>query len=415
MRYGLIGEHLGHSFSALVHPKLGSAPYELRELQPDELAGFLRSRDFDGINVTIPYKKAVIPHLDFLSDEARELGAVNTVVRSDDGVLTGHNTDFGGFIDMAGHSGIDFRGRRVVVLGAGGAGMVVAAAARRLGASQVQHAVRNPREQGQLRLSEPGSFADAQIIINATPVGMFPEVDATPLPLDAFNQLEGVLDCIYNPLRSNLVLDALERGVKAEGGLYMLVAQAVRASELFQGRQLPEGATEAVYNEILRDKQNIVLVGMPSCGKTTIGRILAARLGREFIDTDSLIVERVGKPITEIFASEGEVAFRDMEAAVIEEAALRQGVVIATGGGSVKRDSNVRALRRSGRVYFIRRSLDALQATADRPLSSDRAALERLWAERLPLYEAAADETLDYEGDFSETDIVRTLGGAFGI
>ena len=307
MEFGLIGEHLGHSFSKTIHGMLTDAPYELHELRPDELAAFLAERDFRGINVTIPYKRAVMPHLDGLAPSAFACDAVNCIVNRD-GRLTGYNTDYDGFIALASHAGVDFQGARVVILGAGGAASAVAAAARDMGAASVLNACRRPLE-GQLQIAEPETWNDCDIIVNATPVGMYPDWQGKLLDLSIFPHLRGVLDCIYNPLRTRLVLDAQERGIPAGGGLYMLVGQAVRARELFDGRSLPEGACEQVYERILRGKRNIVLTGMPSCGKTTVGRQLAARTGRHYIDIDEVISLQAGMEIPEIFAREGEAGF----------------------------------------------------------------------------------------------------------
>lgn len=405
MRYGLIGEKLGHSFSKEIHEMLcpGHA-YGLLELSPDGLGDFFRRRGFDGLNVTIPYKRAVMPLLDEVSPEALAIGAVNTVVNRG-GRLTGYNTDYFGFTALARKAGIGFKGRKVLILGAGGAAATVRAAALDLGAREVVNAVRHPRLETDIPLGEAAQkAADARIIVNCTPVGMYPGNDGRILGLSSFGSLEGVLDCIYNPLDTNLILDAQEKGVKAEGGLYMLVAQACRAAELFHPGTDAGALLDGVYSRLLESKRNMVLCGMPSCGKSTIGRLLSEAYGRDFIDTDSLVEARAGKPAGEIIRSEGEAAFRALEGEVIAEVSRRQGLVISTGGGAVMDPANVRRLRSNGLLYFIKRSPEALMATPDRPLSSSREALEALYSKRLPVYESVADAVFDNDEPLCEAD-----------
>ena len=401
MEFGLIGEHLGHSFSKTIHGMLTDAPYELVELRPDELAGFLAEKDFRGINVTIPYKRAVMPHLDEIAPSALACNAVNCIVNRD-GKLSGYNTDYDGFIALVRHAGVDFKGAKVIILGAGGAASAVAAAARSMGAASVSNACRRPAE-GQFHLADPESWSDCDIIVNATPVGMYPDWQGKLLDLSIFSNLRGVLDCIYNPLRTRLVLDAQERGIPADGGLYMLVGQAIRARELFDGSTIPQERLDQVYDSILRGKRNIVLCGMPSCGKTTVGRGLAARTGRHYIDIDEVITLQAEMEIPEIFAREGETGFRKRETAAIESVAAEQGVIIATGGGAVLRDENVRLLRHNGIICLLQRDLGLLTPTEDRPLSRDRAALQALYERRLPFYLKAAEIQIDNNGPLERT------------
>ena len=398
MKYGLIGEKLGHSFSRPIHEALSGLPYELREVPRGGLADFLRNEPFLGINVTIPYKQAVIPYLDALGPSACLTGAVNVIVRSEDGSLTGHNTDFDGFKAMAVRAGVDFRGARVAVLGAGGASKAVAAAARSMGCSSLVFATRHPSGEDQVPLGEVDLYRNSDVIVNATPVGMFPDVDGKILDISGFPNLRGVLDCIYNPIRTNLVLDARERGIPAAGGLAMLVWQAVRAQELFRSVTVSEDAAEEIYSKLLLQARNIVLCGMPASGKSTVGRLLASRLGKEFVDTDELIVAEAGESIPAIFEREGEEGFRSREEAAVRKASGLKGAVIATGGGVVLRPQNVRALKRSGAVVFLDRPLSALEPTDDRPLSRSREALERLFAQRRPLYLGAADTVIENTG-----------------
>ena len=403
MEYGLIGEHLGHSFSKDIHEKLSDRPYELREMTRDGLANFLSDREFKGINVTIPYKEAVLPFLDFVSEEARKIGAVNTIVNRE-GKLWGYNTDYFGFQALADRAGVCFEGRSILILGAGGAAKTVAAVVRDQGASSVTHAVRCPKTSGQLALAELQAGAPFEIVVNCTPAGMFPHDEERITDLKAFPKLKGALDLIYNPLRTEFILDAEALGVPAEGGLYMLVAQAVKAREFFDGVSCQTGnAVQTCYNNLLNAKRNLVLIGMPSSGKSTIGRALAEKTGRPFVDTDSLISARAGKSIPQIFAEEGETAFRELEAGVIRELSPRTGLIIATGGGAILNGQNVRRLRRNGLLCFIRRDLALLNATPDRPLSSDTEALRALYERRKDAYRQATDRVIDNDCPLGNT------------
>ena len=397
MQYGLIGEHLSHSYSCEIHAKIADYRYELCELRPEEVGPFLERRAFRAINVTIPYKQTVIPYLDEISPEAERIGAVNTIVNRD-GRLYGHNTDFAGMAALVRHAGIEVRGRKVLILGTGGTSRTAAAVMESLGAGQV---LRVSRRDGTdtVRYEDAARLhADAQIIVNTTPVGMYPKDEGCPIDPALFPQLRGVLDAIYHPLRTNLVLDAQERGLPAEGGLYMLAAQAVYASAAFLGREPDPALIDTAFRAVRSGKRNLVLTGMPSAGKTTVGRALAALTGREFVDTDAEIVGRIGMPIADYFARAGEPAFRAVEREVIAEQSRRDGIVLATGGGSVLDGRNVRALRRNGLVVFLDRSPDKLTATSDRPLSSDPEALRRLYRERYALYCRAADLHLSADG-----------------
>lgn len=412
MEFGLIGEHLGHSFSPEIHARLGNGAYTLHEVARDDLDAFMKAAPFKGINVTIPYKEAVMPYLDEISPEALEIGAVNTIVKDTDGRLKGYNTDFFGLCGLARRSGLDFNGRNVLVLGAGGAAKTAAAVAKELGAASVSTATRNPRNENQLPLSEISvNGGPWQIIMNATPVGMHPSDEGRVVDIALFPALEGVLDCIYNPLRTNLVLDAQERGLKAEGGLYMLVGQAWKADELFFDKQGDKALWDMIHDELLSSKINIVLCGMPSCGKTTVGGLLAEATGRRFYDTDVIIRERAGMEISEIFASKGEEAFRKMEHDIIEELSREHGCIIATGGGAVLDYSNIHNLRRSGRIYFIDKTPAQLVPTDDRPLSRSMDALEKLYATRRQAYLKAAEITIDGSLSFEDAaaEILKSL------
>ena len=397
MKYGCIGEHLPHSFSKEIHGCIADYEYELKELAPDELPGFLMSRDFLGVNVTIPYKQAVIPYLDHISETALEIGAVNTVVNRG-GALWGYNTDLDGLTGLIRRTGLDLSGRKVLILGTGGTSRTAAYAARKLGASRILKVSRTAGENVVTYEEALRDHTDAEIILNTTPCGMYPHPDAQPLVLRPFTHLIGIVDVVYNPLRTRLVLEARSLGLSAEGGLFMLVAQAVRASELFLDTAYPETLADSVYTQILRRKENRVLIGMPGSGKTSVGRALAGLTGLPFLDTDQLIVEKAGKPISDIFADSGEEAFRDLESGVIRDVALQGGRIISTGGGAVLRPENVIALRWNGRLFWLDRDPESLVPTADRPLADTAAKMKQLYARREPVYRSAADEIIPVRG-----------------
>ncbi len=400
--YGCIGEHLPHSFSREIHGEIGSYAYELKELTPEELPGFMTSRGFMGINVTIPYKQAVIPFLDEIDETARAIGAVNTVVNRD-GKLYGYNTDLYGLTRLIRRIGLDLSGKKVLVLGTGGTSRTASYAAEKLGARVVYRVSRTSRE-GSLSYEDVlRDHTDAQIILNTTPCGMFPRPAEQPLSLEFFTRLEGVADAIYNPLRSRLVLDARSRGIPAEGGLYMLVAQAVRASELFLNMSYPDDLTDQIYDRILRRKENLVLIGMPGSGKSAVGKILTETTGKPLADTDQLIVEKAGKSIPEIFREDGEPAFRDLESEIIRELSLQGGQVISTGGGAVLRPENVTLLRQNGRLFWLDRAPDSLVPTDDRPLADTAAKMKQLYQEREPVYRASADMIIPVFGTPEDT------------
>jgi len=397
LTYGCIGEHLPHSFSREIHEQIGGYAYELKELTPEELPVFMTARAFRGINVTIPYKQAVIPFLDEIDETARAIGAVNTIVNRD-GKLYGYNTDLDGLTRLIRRIGLDLDSKKVLIPGTGGTSRTAAFAAQKLGAREVLRVSRTGRE-GSLTYEDVlKHHTDAEIILNTTPCGMYPEPDAQPLPLAPFSRLQGVVDVIYNPLRSRLVLDARSRGIPAEGGLYMLVAQAVRASEHFLGTVYPDGLTDRIYERILRRKENIVLIGMPGSGKSAVGKILAEKTGKPLADTDQLIVRNAGKPIPDIFREDGEPAFRSLESGIIRELSKQGGQVISTGGGAVLRPENVTALRQNGRLFWLDRNPDDLVPTDDRPLADTEAKMKQLYIEREPVYRAAADEIIPVRG-----------------
>lgn len=402
MRCGLIGRRLGHSYSCQIHHALADYSYELWELEPEELAGFLEKRDFAGINVTIPYKEQVIPYLDELSKTARAIGAVNTVVNRN-GRLVGDNTDLPGMLALIRRMRLTLVGKKVLILGTGGTSKTAQAAAAQLHAAEIYRVSRCGKGDAITYQQAAAEHGDAAFIINTTPCGMYPDVDACPVDLEDFPRLEGVVDAVYNPLRTDLVLNARRRGIAAEGGLYMLAAQAAYAGALFRGCTASQAEIDLAYQTVRRQMENIVLIGMPTSGKTTVGQLLSQRTGKTFMDTDAMVEQAVGMTIPAYFAAEGESAFRQREQEAVAAAAGAGGRVIATGGGVILREENLRALRRSGRLVFLDRSLDKLTAAAGRPLSADTDALRCRYAERYDLYCAAADLCVDGDGTPEET------------
>lgn len=407
MKYGCIGEHLSHSFSKEIHNLLADYPYEIHEVERSKLDYFMIERDFLGINVTIPYKELVIPHLYYIDDAAKRIGAVNTIVNRD-GKLYGYNTDFYGMSELIAHSGVTISGNCVAILGTGGTAKTAHAVCEALGASEIVSVSREARD-GVIDYAALSNIGDRiDVIINTTPVGMYPSIYSTPVSLDDFPNLSGVIDAIYNPLRSMLVASAKERGIAAEGGLYMLVAQAVRASEIFLGESFSDGTLESVYERTLKSKENIVLIGMPASGKSTVGKMLAKLLGRELVDTDSVIVDKTGMEISAIFASKGEAEFRNMETDAVLDVSRKTALVIATGGGAILKEQNVKALRGNGRLFFLDRPLEMLIPTESRPLASSIDAIKARYNERYTIYTETADERID--GSISAEKIAQIIG-----
>ncbi len=396
MKCGLLGRKLGHSYSPQIHGYLGNYNYFLFEKEPEEVERFLKEGNFTGINVTIPYKKEVIPFLDRLSPRAAQLGAVNTIVRDQDGTLVGHNTDYFGFASMVQASGLSVENKKVLVLGSGGASNTAAAVLKELGAKVVVISRSGENNYQNLHLHQ-----DAAILVNTTPVGMYPHTGESPLSLDGFPQLEGVLDVVFNPARTQILLDAEQRGLVAVNGLLMLVAQAKEASEWFTGRQIPDSVIWEIYHTLSARMQNIVLIGMPGCGKSTIGALLAEKTGRPFVDADAEIVRLAGKSIPEIFAQDGEAAFRDWETQALEALGKQSGAIIATGGGCVTKKRNYPLLHQNGTLFWLQRDLDRLP-TEGRPLSQTND-LSRMYETRRPLYEAFTDHALDNNGPAADT------------
>jgi len=396
--YGCIGEKLRHSFSKEIHAELADYNYDLIEIPKDELFAFATQKSFKAVNVTIPYKETILPYLYAIDESAKEIGAVNTVVNRN-GNLYGYNTDFYGMKRLLENAGINVCGKKVVILGTGGTSKTALAVAKSLGATEIIRVSRSARENA-ISYEELYEYhSDANVIINTTPSGMYPNIFDMPVDISRFEKLSGVADAVYNPLRTRLVLMAKKKGIAAIGGLYMLVSQAVRASEIFIDTSYPADTVNKVFKKIYKSKENIVLTGMPASGKSTVGKMLAESTGRNFIDIDAMIEEAEKKSIPEIFESYGEKYFRDAETRAIKNAAAVSGSVIATGGGAILREENVDALRQNGKLYFIDRPLSELIPTSDRPLSSDSDSIRKRYDERYEIYTKTADAIINANTD----------------
>ncbi len=389
LRCGLIGEHLGHSFSGPIHAQLADYSYELRELPPEGVGEFVLHGGFDAFNVTIPYKKTVLPLLDKISPEAQRIGSVNTVVRRPDGTIEGFNTDYFGFDAMLTASGIPVSGKKALVLGTGGACLTVCAVLRDRGVGSLIVVGRSSEN----NYDNIFLHHDADLIVNTTPVGMYPNNGQSPIRLSDFKRCAGVLDLIYNPAKTELLLQAEALGIPSMNGLYMLVAQAVKAFELFTGDPAEEGILERITNDLSRDKQNFILIGMPGCGKSTVGRILAEKTGRPFFDADEEFTKTYGVSPAQVITDQGEEAFRAMEHRILCTLGKQSGTVLACGGGAVTRSENYAPLHQNGILIYLKRDLSRLSAKG-RPLSASSGP-EELYRRRKAFYEAFADLTVD--------------------
>ena len=395
MQCGLLGRKLGHSYSPFIHSLLGDYSYALFEKEPEELETFLKSGEFSGINVTVPYKKDVIPYLDELTPSAQRLCAVNTIVRRG-GKLIGHNTDYSGFLAMIKSSGLSVQNKKVLVLGSGGASNTAVAVLEELGAEVVVISRTGNNHYDNLNLHR-----DASILVNTTPVGMYPHNGASPVDLTQFPVLEGVLDVIYNPARTQLLLDAEKLGLNTVNGLLMLVAQAKEAAEWFLNEPLSDGLVPRIHEQLRRRMENLILVGMPGCGKSTVSQLLSETTGRTPVDADTKIVKAAGKTIPEIFAQDGEETFRNWETQILSDLGKRSGLIIATGGGCVTRERNYPLLHQNGTIIWLQRDIANLP-TDGRPLSQI-GKLEEMYQMREPKYRAFADYIMDNNGSILET------------
>lgn len=394
--YGLLGEHLPHSFSPPIHKALGNKDYTLFEVAPENLDAFMKKHDFKGINVTIPYKKDVIPYLDVISPEAEKIGAVNTI-KVVNGKLYGDNTDYFGFKYMVEKSGVVIHNKKALVLGSGGASLTVQAVLRDMGASEIVVLSRNGDDN---YVNMYIKHTDAQVIVNTTPVGMYPDNLNTLVDLDRFPNLSGVLDVVYNPLKTRLILDAEQRNIPSSAGLSMLVAQAKKAHEIFFDTTIDNVICEQIERSLTLQMCNIVLIGMAGCGKSTIGKRLAELLRKDLIDTDEMIVNIENKPIPEIFEESGEDYFRWCENLVVNIAGKEKNQIIATGGGVITRPENYNPLKQNGMIVFINRDADLLP-TNGRPLSQMHG-VKALYEKRMPLYRQFADIEVDGNGTIEE-------------
>lgn len=397
LKCGLLGEKLGHSYSPQIHSMLADYEYKLFEKSPEELEDFLKSGEFDGLNVTIPYKKSVMPYCAELSPTAAQIGSVNTIVRRSDGSLYGDNTDAFGFENLIVHNGIEVKGKKALVLGTGGASVTAQAVLKNLGASEVVVISRK----GEDNYENIAKHADAEIFANTTPVGMYPNNGKAAVDLTQFPKLSGVLDVVYNPARTALLLQAEKLCIPCAGGLYMLVSQAKRSCELFTGNSIPDSEIDRIERVLSHQMQNIVIIGMPGSGKTAVSTMLAERLGRKILDTDMIVSEKAGMTIPEIFAAQSEAGFRKLETEATAEVGKLSGNIISTGGGVVTVADNYELLHQNGVIVWIERDTNKL-ARDGRPisLSSD---LNELYAARLPLYERFADIKADNNGDINDT------------
>lgn len=394
MEYGCIGEKLGHSFSKEIHNALADYEYSLKELKREELPEFFRNKDFKAINVTIPYKQDVIEYLDWVSDEAKSINAVNTIVNKG-GRLYGYNTDFYGLKALIERENVSLKGKKVVVLGSGGTSNTAFAVASFMKAKPVLKVSRTKKE-GYITYDELyKEYSDCEIIINTTPCGMYPETGVSAVDLNKLPKVEAVFDAVYNPLESKLILDAKKRNITAVGGLYMLVSQAAYAVERFIDAPVDNNKVEEIFQNLYKQKMNIALVGMPASGKTSIGKVLCQRLNKAFVDSDEEIVKREKRSIPEIFSQEGEGYFRNVEKNVIKDISMLNSQVISTGGGAILNPGNIENLKGNSRIYFLDRPLKMLITTSDRPLSSNKEDLEKRYKERYELYKASADVIVD--------------------
>lgn len=406
MKYGLIGEKLGHSFSKEIHEKIADYTYELKEIKKEDLESFILSKEFSALNVTIPYKEMVIPYMDFIDEKALEIKAVNTVVNKC-GKLYAYNTDYYGLKALILNNNIDCNNKTVLILGTGGTSKTASVVLKDLNAKKVLFVSRSKNDDNPnvITYNDALDIEDVNIIINTTPNGMYPKDEEPIIDITKYKTLEAVVDVVYNPLKTKLIRDALELGIIAVGGLYMLVGQAVYAVERFLDRSFDDitKVIDRVYKDILSKKENIVLIGMPGCGKSTIGKMLSEKLNKELIDSDVEIEKVINSKIKDFLTESNEEEFRDIESNVINNISLLNNKIISTGGGAVKRYSNIKSLKGNGLIIFIDRSIDNIKTDDTRPLSSNVEKLNKLYKERYPLYKKACDYEVSNNGDIHDT------------
>ena len=403
MRYGLIGEKLGHSFSKDIHERIADYTFDLIPLSKEEFKTFMEKKEFTALNVTIPYKKDVIPYLDEMDEHAKAIGAVNTIVNRD-GKLKGYNTDFTGFLYMVKKHNVHMEGKKVLIIGNGGASAAIQAVVQHESAGSMVIVDVVPGN-GAISYDEMfSSHLDAEIIINTSPIGMYPRIGNAPIDISMFHKCEAVLDVIYNPILTRLCFEAQEMDIKRVNGLEMLIAQAKQSVEFFLDKSIDDQIIDDIYQDMLRERCNIVLIGMPSAGKTTIGKMLENRMQKEFIDLDDIIIEKAGKSIPEIFEESGEAGFRAIETEAAIEVSKLNNKIIATGGGTIKHKVNMDYLRQNGITIFIDRDVDKLiSSDPNRPLSKSTDALEKMHAKRLPLYQKYAAYVAVNNSDIEST------------
>ncbi|MEG0169344.1 shikimate kinase [Anaerorhabdus sp.] len=406
MRRGVIGYPMGHSYSKPIHEQLGGYEFEIIELHPDKFDAFLKAKEFDSVNVTIPYKQQIIPYLDELDDKAKRIGAVNTVV-NDSGKLKGYNTDYYGFWWMLDDHQIEIKNKKVVILGNGGATKALKVVIQDMGAKQLLIVSRTKTDETITYDELFEKHQDVEVLINATPVGMSPKHDDCPIDLERLEKLESVVDIVYNPLKTKLILQAEKLGCKTVCGLEMLVAQAKQAVEIFTNKQLSDEDIKKVTFDIISKKENLVFIGMPSSGKTTIAKILSEQLELPFIDLDEEIVKKAGKSIKQIFEESGEEIFRDIESECVEDHCMDEGTIISCGGGVIKRNKNIEHLKKKGYLIWIDRDLAYLKSDDNRPLCKDDETMKRLYSERYSLYKDAAD--IRIENNNTELEVLEKI------
>ena len=390
MQYGLIGEKLGHSFSKEIHNKIDNYDYQLNEVDEDNIEAFIKAKNFKGINVTIPYKQTVMPLLDEIDPVAKEIGAVNTIVNKD-GKLFGYNTDYYGMQALIQKNKISVKDKKCLILGTGGTSNTAYTLLKNLGAKKIIKVSRTEKENCVTYKNVYEKCKDFEIILNTTPCGMYPDVNNCAVNVKSFKHLDAVIDVIYNPIRTDLVLDAQENGIKACGGLFMLVYQAIKAYELFFDKKVQKEKVDKIYEDILKEKINTVLIGMPSSGKTSIGKKISKVTKQTLVDTDKEITKKENQQIKDIFSTKGEDYFRKIEKEVVKENSLKNGIIIATGGGIILNNENIRNLKHNGIIYFIDRKLKKLVVADKRPLANSEEKIRKLYEERYNKYVNSCD------------------------